>query len=216
MWRLMPGQRLRSRSWDGEEFVLYNNLSGDTHLLDAASIEVLNALQRGAAGTAGLAAALQLDSSAPSPQPPHERSQHGGGAERRGRSQPQHRAVADNSPKNHFGALVFSRFLDRDGDGFITLDDISTVQALMMQKSHHFVKMIFRLYSEVLWYPGRQLNIMNMIQGTSVGANAANANAAASPLPSPPSVEAAPTTSNKFSSIFSGLKKDKEEKHVDF
>jgi PqqD family protein of HPr-rel-A system len=65
MWRLMPGQRLRSRSWDGEEFVLYNNLSGDTHLLDAASIEVLNALQRGAAGTAGLAAALQLDSSAP-------------------------------------------------------------------------------------------------------------------------------------------------------
>ena len=49
-------------------------------------------------------------------------------------------AVADNSPKNHFGALVFSRFLDRDGDGFITLDDISTVQALMMQKSHHFVK----------------------------------------------------------------------------
>ena len=51
-------------------------------------------------------------------------------------------AAADNSPKNHFGALVFSRFLDRDGDGFITLDDISTVQALMMQKSHHFVKVI--------------------------------------------------------------------------
>jgi hypothetical protein len=42
--------------------------------------------------------------------------------------------------QSHFGALVFSRFLDRDGDGFITLDDISTVQALMMQKSHHFVK----------------------------------------------------------------------------
>ncbi|KQV79051.1 hypothetical protein ASD15_20510 [Massilia sp. Root351] len=62
MWRLMAGQRLRSRSWDGEEFVLYNNLSGDTHLLDAASIEVLNALQRGAAGTAVLADALQLDS----------------------------------------------------------------------------------------------------------------------------------------------------------
>lgn len=65
MWRLMPGQRLRSRSWDGEEFVLYNNLSGDTHLLDAAAIEVLNALRRGAADSAALAAALQLDAAEP-------------------------------------------------------------------------------------------------------------------------------------------------------
>jgi PqqD family protein of HPr-rel-A system len=64
MWRLMPGQRLRSRSWDGEQFVLYNNLSGDTHLLDAASVEVLDLLQRGAADTAALAAALQLDDGA--------------------------------------------------------------------------------------------------------------------------------------------------------
>ncbi|WP_377702797.1 HPr-rel-A system PqqD family peptide chaperone [Pseudoduganella sp. UC29_71] len=64
MWRLMPGQRLRSHSWDGEQFVLYNNLSGDTHLLDAAAIEVLNALQPGAADAAALAAALQLDADA--------------------------------------------------------------------------------------------------------------------------------------------------------
>ena len=30
-------------------------------------------------------------------------------------------------------------------------------------------QMVFRLYSEVLWYPGRQLNIMNMLQGSSTG-----------------------------------------------
>lgn len=106
--------------------------------------------------------------------------------------------------------------MDRDGDGFITLDDISTVQALMMQKSHHFVKMIFRLYSEVLWYPGRQLNIMNMLQGNSVGANHANA----APVPPVPAAESAPPTpTNKFSSIFSGLKtggSGKEEKVVDY
>ena len=61
VWRVIPGQQLRHRSWDGEEFVLYNNLSGDTHLLDAAAIEVLSALRPGAADAARLAAALQLD-----------------------------------------------------------------------------------------------------------------------------------------------------------
>ncbi|MYN11225.1 HPr-rel-A system PqqD family peptide chaperone [Pseudoduganella aquatica] len=65
MWRLRPGQRLRSRSWNGEDFVLYNNLSGDTHLLDAASIEILSVLQRGPATTAGLAAALQIADGVP-------------------------------------------------------------------------------------------------------------------------------------------------------
>lgn len=66
VWRLIPGQQLRHRSWDGEDFVLYNNLSGDTHMLDAAAIEVLSALQRGAADAASLAAALQLDDGADS------------------------------------------------------------------------------------------------------------------------------------------------------
>lgn len=66
VWRVIPGQQLRHRSWDGEDFVLYNNLSGDTHLLDAAAIEVLIALQRGAADAAGLAATLQLDRGADS------------------------------------------------------------------------------------------------------------------------------------------------------
>jgi PqqD family protein of HPr-rel-A system len=57
MWRLMAGQRLQYRGWD-EEFVLYNDLSGDTHLLGAVAIELLAALQRGPATEAALAAAL--------------------------------------------------------------------------------------------------------------------------------------------------------------
>lgn len=75
--------------------------------------------------------------------------------------------------------------------------------------------MIFRLYSEVLWYPGRQLNIMNMLQGSSVGTNHANA----TPTPPVPAAESAPPTpTNKFSSIFSGLKSNsgKEEKVIDY
>lgn len=109
--------------------------------------------------------------------------------------------------------IYYFRFLDRDGDGFITLDDISTVQALMMQRSHHFVKMIFRLYSEVLWYPGRQLNIMNML-------NTNNSQANTTPVaPEPQSTATPPPTPvNKFSSIFSGLKKKEkeEETRVDY
>lgn len=61
VWRLLPGQLLHHRSWDDEEFVLYNNLSGDTHLLDAATLETLQALARGDAGVAALAALLGLD-----------------------------------------------------------------------------------------------------------------------------------------------------------
>lgn len=61
MWQLIPGQALRYRTWDGEAFVLYNDLSGDTHLLDAAAMEVLSALRAGAASGAQLGAALQLD-----------------------------------------------------------------------------------------------------------------------------------------------------------
>jgi PqqD family protein of HPr-rel-A system len=64
-WRLSAGQRLRRRQWDGE-CVLYNDLSGDTHLLGADALELLLALHAGPADTdalerrllaAGLAAA---------------------------------------------------------------------------------------------------------------------------------------------------------------
>lgn len=43
-WRLIPGQLLVHRSWQ-EETVLFNNLSGDTHLLGADALSLLLALR---------------------------------------------------------------------------------------------------------------------------------------------------------------------------
>ncbi len=45
MWRITPGQALRRREWQGE-YVLYNDISGDTHLLGADAVELLLALQQ--------------------------------------------------------------------------------------------------------------------------------------------------------------------------
>jgi PqqD family protein of HPr-rel-A system len=50
-WRLVPGQLLRAHQWD-DEFVVYNDLSGDTHLIDAAAMAILLALQAAPAGMA--------------------------------------------------------------------------------------------------------------------------------------------------------------------
>jgi PqqD family protein of HPr-rel-A system len=57
IWRLRPGQSLQYRHWD-EEYVLYNDLSGDTHLLDDAAIELLLALKQGPASFPDLAGVL--------------------------------------------------------------------------------------------------------------------------------------------------------------
>lgn len=46
-WCIVPGQALQSRSWDGQS-VLYNEVSGATHLLDEATLELLHALRDGA------------------------------------------------------------------------------------------------------------------------------------------------------------------------
>lgn len=45
-WRLVPGQALLHRGWDGA-FVLYNDLSGDTHLLSDDAMALLLALRDG-------------------------------------------------------------------------------------------------------------------------------------------------------------------------
>jgi hypothetical protein len=45
-WRLVPGQALLHRGWDGA-FVLYNDLSGDTHLLTDDAMTLLLALRDG-------------------------------------------------------------------------------------------------------------------------------------------------------------------------
>lgn len=60
VWRLTPGLALAHRGWD-EEFVVYDNLSGDTHLLGAAAVAALTVLQHGGADLAKLAAALDLE-----------------------------------------------------------------------------------------------------------------------------------------------------------
>lgn len=61
LWQLRPGLLLRYRSWDQDEYVLFNNLSGDTHLVDAATIEVLTALHAQAHSLEALGSALQLE-----------------------------------------------------------------------------------------------------------------------------------------------------------
>ena len=45
-WRLLPGQLLEYRSWQ-DEHVLFNNLSGDTHLLGSAALDLLLDLRDG-------------------------------------------------------------------------------------------------------------------------------------------------------------------------
>ena len=42
-WRLTPGQTLRSRSWT-DEVLVYNDLSGDTHLLTKEALLILSHL----------------------------------------------------------------------------------------------------------------------------------------------------------------------------
>ncbi|WP_167759814.1 HPr-rel-A system PqqD family peptide chaperone [Massilia horti] len=46
MWRLIPGQSLAHRCWM-DEFVVYNDLSGDTHLFGADAMQVLLCLREG-------------------------------------------------------------------------------------------------------------------------------------------------------------------------
>jgi PqqD family protein of HPr-rel-A system len=59
-WRLTPGQTLRYRHWQGES-VLYNDLSGDTHLLADSAIHVLLVLQAGPAAHSALAASVRRE-----------------------------------------------------------------------------------------------------------------------------------------------------------
>lgn len=53
-WRLIPGQSLLHRCW-GDEAVIYNDVSGATHLLDAGALELLQALRDGTVEASELA-----------------------------------------------------------------------------------------------------------------------------------------------------------------
>lgn len=57
-WTLAAGQRLRHRRWENDEVVVYNDLSGDTHLLSEAAWALLETLRDHSAGTPPDSAAL--------------------------------------------------------------------------------------------------------------------------------------------------------------
>ncbi|MES2152902.1 MAG: HPr-rel-A system PqqD family peptide chaperone [Pseudomonadota bacterium] len=59
-WQLIDGQQLQHRSWD-DDCVAYNNLSGDTHLLNSTAMFLLLALQAGPADLPELAAAVRAE-----------------------------------------------------------------------------------------------------------------------------------------------------------
>jgi len=66
------------------------------------------------------------------------------------------------APKLELPAYLLCKFVDQDGDNMISAEDLFTSQALVMQRSESFMKAIFRLYAEAIWYPGRQLNYLNL------------------------------------------------------
>ena len=49
-----------------------------------------------------------------------------------------------------------------DGDGLISSEDLFLAEARIMQRSPQFLRAIFRIYTESLWYPGRQLNKLSI------------------------------------------------------
>jgi PqqD family protein of HPr-rel-A system len=58
-WRAVPGQALHHRAWD-EEYVVYNNLSGDTHLLDEGTMQLLLAVATAPVDAATLGERLRV------------------------------------------------------------------------------------------------------------------------------------------------------------
>ena len=85
--------------------------------------------------------------------------------------------------------MLICRFADRDGDGLISTEDLFTTQALIAQRSlflllvmssilaqallgsyrsHSFLRLAFRMYIESIWYPGKQLNVLNLQRNHSV------------------------------------------------
>lgn len=62
IWQVIPFQALHHRVWD-DGYVVFNNLSGDTHLLDSSAMQLLQALNEAPATETALAAKLarQLD-----------------------------------------------------------------------------------------------------------------------------------------------------------
>ena len=60
LWCLSAGQALRHREWQGE-YVLYNDISGDTHLVDEAAMHLLWRLQATPADASALVGLLSAE-----------------------------------------------------------------------------------------------------------------------------------------------------------
>jgi PqqD family protein of HPr-rel-A system len=60
MWKLSEGQALTYRGWD-DEYVVYNDVSGDTHLLGVDALQLLLRLRTGPADEDDLARVLQIE-----------------------------------------------------------------------------------------------------------------------------------------------------------
>jgi PqqD family protein of HPr-rel-A system len=60
-WRPVAGQRLARRAWE-DEAVLFNDVTGATHLLSAATLWLLERLQAAPSDTVALARALNAES----------------------------------------------------------------------------------------------------------------------------------------------------------
>lgn len=60
MWRVIHGQTLATRQWD-DELIVFNSLSGATHVLGLGAALLLGVLQEGPASETSLAAALQAE-----------------------------------------------------------------------------------------------------------------------------------------------------------
>jgi PqqD family protein of HPr-rel-A system len=56
-WRLIDDNALQFRAWNGE-FVVYNVLSGDTHVLEMPAAEILQLLQQGPMDPSSMARSL--------------------------------------------------------------------------------------------------------------------------------------------------------------
>lgn len=56
-WRLISNQALQFRFWD-DEFVVYNSISGDTHLLGSTAAHILLKLQQAPSNATALTEAL--------------------------------------------------------------------------------------------------------------------------------------------------------------
>jgi hypothetical protein len=65
---------------------------------------------------------------------------------------------------SNVGELLLIKLIDRDNDGYISAEDIYTFQVLINQKNESILSTVFRIYTEALWYPGRNVNYLNTVQ----------------------------------------------------